>query len=1057
MSLARWAIEKNRIAAVILVAIVYAGVTSYLGMPRNQDPGFTIRVAQVLTYFPGASPERVEQLVTEPLEEAIMEMPELDFVTSTSKTGVSVVIVQVLESYTDMRPIWDRLRRKIDRASRQLPEGVQGPFVNDEFGDVFGLVLALTGDGYTNAELNDVAKELRDELLRIPNAAKVEIYGTRAERIFVEYENAALADLGLTPQQLLGLLQQRNIIIPGGSVYTDNEAIVLEPSGNFESLEDLKRTVIRVPGSDKLTYLEDIARVERAYVDPPDRLMRYDGWPPPPFEDGTERGATLGLGVSLREGGNIIELGDQVTALMDDLISRYPVGIDYDTVTYLPDTVERKVSDFEMNLLQAILIVLAVMLVTLGLRTGLLVASLVPTTIVMSLLIMSLFDIGLDQISLASLIIALGMLVDNAIVMAESIMVQVQAGKSRVQAAIDSAKELRVALLTSSLTTAAAFLPIFLAESQTGEYTAPIFKVVTITLLSSWVLALTLIPLLAVKLMKVKEKKRAGYSSWFYRLYRKALATALNLKWVSLAALVGVFFAAMQLFQYIPVLFFPPNDEPFLTAELKMPVGTPLEKTLEVARDVEDYALGKLTLTDEQRKKWADGDETQVGLTSIGTFIGGGEPRFVLTYNPQAAEPSFAVMLMRTTSYEAGAPLTDALEQYALEHHPDLEITVRPLANGPPVVFPIAIRVSGRDTDEIFRIADRVEEIVRGTPGTKNVGNNWGRRTKKLMVKVDPERAQRAGVTNEDVAASLQTMLSGFSSTEYREDDDVIPIVLRSVAADRDDIGKLESLNVYSSLTGRPVPLKQVAEVDVQWQPSGILRRQGLKTVTVTSQLEPGYNAVALTREIAKTVEKERKAWLPGYKYELGGEVETSGKANQSIADKLPIALFIILILLVGQFNSIRRAGIIFMTIPLGLIGVAVGLLITGSYMGFMTFLGIISLAGIVINNAIVLLERVQIEESENGLPPAKALIAAAQTRMRPILLTTATTVGGLIPLWFGGVMFEPMAISIIFGLIFATVLTLGAVPVLYALLFRIKGFSAEDPSLEVAPSRPAS
>ena len=491
MDITRAAIEKNRITAVLLLAVLVGGASAYRGMSRAEDPGFIIRTAQVLTMFPGASPDRVENLVTDKLEKVIQEIPELDFVSSTSKTGVSIVMVNIREEFMDMRPIWDDVRRRVDRARPELPADIVGPTVNDEFGDVFGVVVALTGEGFSYAELKDVADEVRDELLRVDDVAKVVIHGAQDERVFVDYDNARLAELGLSPIQLRQILDSANIIIPGGDVSTDVERITLEPSGNFESVDDLRQAVVTLPGRPEILYLEDLATITRGYVDPPGSMVRSTGVP------------ALALAVSMRDGGNIITLGDGVALELRRLQALYPIGIEFDVVAFQPEIVSRKVAEFVANLLQAVGIVLVVMLLFLGLRTGLVVASLVPMAIVMALLVMSFLGIGLDQMSLASLIIALGMLVDNAIVMAESIMVQMSEGKDRRDAAIDSARELRVPLLISSLTTAAAFLPIFLSESSTGEYTAPLFKVVTITLLSSWVLALTMTPLLCVLFLKV--------------------------------------------------------------------------------------------------------------------------------------------------------------------------------------------------------------------------------------------------------------------------------------------------------------------------------------------------------------------------------------------------------------------------------------------------------------------------------------------------------------------------------------------------------------------------
>jgi len=664
------------------------------------------------------------------------------------------------------------------------------------------------------------------------------------------------------------------------------------------------------------------------------------------------------------------------------------------------------------------------------------VASLIPAAMVMSLMIMGFLNIGLDQMSLAALIIALGMLVDNAIVMSESVMVQMSEGKSAVQAAIDSAKELRVPLLTSSLTTAAAFLPIFLAESSTGEYTAPIFKVVTITLLCSWILTLTMIPLFCVLFLKVKKEKPEGYNSRFYRRYRKALLLGLRRPVLTVIAVIVLFLAVMQLTPFIPAIFFPANDKPVMFAEIKLPVGTPLEKTERIVRQTEKFIKSEMMAKVNQ-----DGQVEKHGVLDWTSFVGNGPPRFYLSLAQEPQSPEYAYLLLNVTDrWKMESDFIPRLENYCRENLPDVTPTIAPLYLGPPVTAPIEVRISGKDVDEVFELADKVKAELAEIPGTKNIRDNWGERTKKLFVHINQPRAQRAGLTSQDIALSLQTILSGIQTTDYREGDEVIPVVLRSVAADRKDVEKLESHNIFDQATGRSVPLKQVADVQIVFQPSKILRRDRLKTVTVSANLLEGYNAMAISNKLEPWLQEQKRIWPVGYRYEQGGEIESSGKANESIGVKVPIAFLVIVLLLVAQFDSFRRPIIILMTIPLGLIGVIIGLFITQEPLGFVAFLGIIGLAGIVINNAIVLIDRIKIEIEQNGLEPARAVVESSQRRLRPILLTTATTIGGLLPLWFGGgPLFEAMAVAIIFGLMFATVLTLGLVPVLYSIFFRVK------------------
>jgi len=1032
LNITAFALRNNRTTIVLLLVILLAGFQSYLNMPRAYDPGFIIRAAQVVTYFPGASPERVEQLVSDKLEKVVQEIPELDFVTSESRTGVSIIVVNIKESYKNMRPIWDNLRRKIDDVQDELPDGIIGPEVNDEFGDVYGIVMTLTGEGYSYAELKDIADDTRDQFLYIEDVAKVEILGAQEERIFVEYSNTQLSKLNLSPSQLLQMLAGRNIIIPGGSIKLGNERIELEPSGNFRSVEEIRKTVISLPGSNEILYLSDIADIKRGYVDPPASIVHSSGT------------KALGIAISMRDGGNNIELGENVKTTLEHIKNSYPYGIEFEIINFSPKEVENKVNSFASNLLQAIFVVAAVMLVSLGFRTGLIIAFLIPASMLVAMLLMSVFNIGLDQISLAALIIALGMLVDNGIVMTESIMVSMSDGKKPFDAAVESANELRVPLLTSSLTTAAAFLPIFLAESNVGEFTASLFKVVTITLLSSWILSLTIIPLLCVSFLKVGQQA-TNYDSGFYNGYRKFLSILLRFKITTLIFTALLFASAIFGLKYVPNIFFPPSDRLYFTVELTLPLGTAIETTEAVTSSFEKFISKELTVdslnnADINIEGISHEGITHEGVTNWISYIGSGGTRFVLSHTPEPPGSNYALLVLNTTNNEVIDQLIERLNHYAFNNFPDVLIKAKRISSAAPVKNPVEVRLYGNDTDALFDIMEDLKAEMNKVPGLQNISDDWGQRIKKLVVEINQQRALRVGVTNEDIAISLQSGLSGLELTQYREDDKVIPVVFRSIEADRHDIRKLQSLTIYSQAKGTAIPLTQVANIKIVWQPAKILRRDRLKTITVGAQIEPGFTAAEGFNALKPWLEQSADHWPFGFRYELGGDAESSQKGNQSIADKLPIAVFIILFLLVAQFNSIRKSIIILTAIPLGLIGVTAGLLIGQSYFGFMTLLGIISLAGIVINNAIVLLERIQLEINELGLPPYEAILSAAQKRFRPILLTTATTVLGLIPLYLGGgEMWEPMAIAIMAGLLFSTLLTLGVVPVLYALLFRVR------------------
>jgi len=1016
VNITRLAIENNRITLVILAIIFIAGMQTFYKMPRAYDPGFVVRTAQVLTYFPGASPQRVEQLVSSKIEDAVKEIPELDFVKSESRTGVSIVLVNIKESYKEMRPIWDNLRRKVEGIAVDLPEGAVGPFINDEFGDVFGVVMTIRGEGFAYADLQKIADKVKDELLRIPDAAKVDILGEQEERVFVEYDNARLAELGISPYQLSQMLEARNIVISGGAFNLNNERIALEPSGNFESIKDIGKTVVSSPKTNKLIMLRDITKISRGYVDPASSLIHSSGT------------RALAVAVSMREGGNNIELGVQVTKAIKSFLQTYPHGVEFDLINFSPTEVDKKVTDFVSNLLQAVVVVTAVMLLTLGMRTGLVVAMLIPTTMLLALIVMSGFKIGLDQISLAALIIALGMLVDNGIVMTESIMVQMEKGTKAIDAAIASAGELKVPLLTASLTTAAAFLPIYLAESNVGEFTASLFKVVTITLLCSWVISLTIIPLLCVKFLKVAPLEQ-NFNSRAYSAYRNLLQKMLNNKTATLGLTMLVFVVAMAGMSILPKMFFPPSDRSYFKMELELPTGTTIEATEAVVYDLENFITDNLQVN-SQRKE---------GITNWAAYVGNAGPRFILSHSPKPNSSNYALLLANVSDASDIQGYMQKIRGYAANHHPDLTLKLRLIENGAAVENPIGLRISSTDTNNLFAVVEQIREKMQNTPSLQNVTDDWGQRIKKLKIDIDQVRAQSSGVTSQDIAISLQSSLSGLELTEYREDEDTIPVLLRSSEAARREISKVESLSVYSQSTGNSVPLSQVANVNMVWDIAKIYRRNGLRTVTLGAQLVGDANAALVVEELNAYLLEQQQEWGPGIKIAFGGEQESSVKANKSIADKVGLAGLIILILLVAQFNSIRKSAVVLVTIPLGLIGVVLGLMIFRSYVGFMTILGIVSLAGIVINNAIVLLERIQIELND-GVEHYQAIIAAAQQRARPILLTTATTVLGLIPLYLGGgAMWEPLSIAIMAGLLFSTLLTLGVIPVLYAWLFGVK------------------
>ncbi len=1026
---------KNHVLTFSLVAVLaFLGINGFFNMAQDSMPPFTVRYSNVITTFAGASPERVEMLVTDKIEKQLQQIAELEHVESESRTGISIVNIRIKDQYTQMQPIYDKIRRKVEEIKDQLPEGSRISIQDEDLADIYGIIYSITGDGYSPAELLDIAEDVRDSLIKLPNAAKVEIVGEQVEQIFIDYDNTKFAELGLTQEMIQSILSRTNIIFPGGDIKIGNERIILEPTGNYETIEDLKKTIVSDTDSQDIIYLGDVANIYRGYKYPTESIVKING------VDG------ISLGVALKQGGNIVDLGQEVDTLISYFEGVYPYGIEFTRSASQDIFVEKSVKDFVSNLIQSVLVVLVVMFIFLGMRTGVVVASLIPAVIVTTLLLMSLAGVGLNQVSLAALIMALGMLVDNAIVMAESIMVRMEKGDEALSAAISSANELKVPLLISSLTTSAAFLPFYLAQSTMGEIVGPIFVVITFALLSSWVFALTLIPLLGIYFIKVKRLKKSTPSllDKCNNMYKKILLFNLKQPWLLIILIIGLFAGSIYGLKFIPSIFMPDSERFLITANFELPIGTDIQRTQTVITAVEDYIKKNFLLPGTKNSDGETGEPIH-GVSDFTSYVGEGAPKYDLGYTAPEKTSYTAHILINTTSDIANQMVIDGLDKFCFNTFPDLSATITRLATGGGSSDPVAIRISGREPEALFEIVETVKTQLREIPGTKNIHDDWGPKTKKILVNISQERAQLAGISNQDIAVSLETVLTGKETGQFREGDKSIPIIMTDKASLQMSIETLEGMNVYSQKTGNNVPLSQVADLEIQWQSTKIKRRQQYKTITIITDLESNFTAASIVREMTPWLDQAKKDWGMGYTYELGGEAENSEEGMGSVIVNLPLAFFIIALLLIGQFNSLKKPLIVVMTIPLGLIGVVVGLLVTGSYFGFFAFLGLISLAGIIINNAIVLLDRIQIEQEEPGRTRQDAILLAARERFRPIMLTTATTICGLVPLWMGGgIMFEPLAVGILFGLLFATVITLLFVPVMYRLLFRIsyKGYT---------------
>lgn len=1024
MNLTQLSLNNNRVTFTLLAVLVLLGISTYNGLERNDMPPFTIRVAQIVTVFPGAGPERVEALVTSPIEQAVQEIPEMDFMTSESRTGVSIVKVTLKQDVKkeELQPVWDRLRRKMDALRDDLPENVIDPDIKDDgIGVIFGIMIGLEGDGYTYTELEDYADVIKNTLIRLKNASRVTIMGTQEAQVMVEFDHAVLAKYGLTAGQLQNIISSTNILFPGGQVNLEEERIILEPTGNFESQEDLEKLIIPIGQTGETVFLGDITDIRKGYETPKERIVRVNG----------DQG--MAISVALKEGANIVELGKEVDQKLDSLQATFPVGIETFRAASQDVVVEESIDDFVGNLFQSVIIVLLTMLVFLGFRTGVVVASLIPLAIICTIFLMGLLGVGLNKVSLAALIMALGMLVDNAIVISESIMVKMEEGQKAISAAIESCKELAIPLLISSLTTSAAFLSFFLAESTLGEVVGPLFVVISLALLSSWLLSLTVVTLLATVLIRVKQTQEEDSGGIFDRInqfYIGILVPVLKRPWLFIVGILIAFVLSLFGLGQLPFIFFPDSERNLITVDFTLPVGTSIERSEAVIGQLETFLSEELKVNEERAR----------GVKSWTSFVGEGPASYDLGYQKSQPQSNYGHILVNTTSGDDNQAVIDAINDFAFYNLPDATVKAQRLKQGGGSGIPVQVRVSGEDPDVLFRISEEIRSKLNEIPGTINIEDDWGPKLKKLVVQIDEAKARRAGLTNQDIALSLQTALSGFETGDFREGEDSYPIMLRSKDTEELDVSQLKTITIFAQNSGRSVPLAQVATLVPSWQYAKILRRDLYRTISINSYLQGGFTARNITDELRPWLEETAASWPGGYTYELGGEAEDSASGLQAVIDQLPISGFLIVLLLILQFNSFRKTTIVLGAIPLGVIGVVLGLLVFKSYFGFFAFLGIISLAGIIINNAIVLIDRIDIEQNEFGRSPWEAILAACQQRLRPILLTTFTTTLGLIPLYLGGgLMWEPMAIGIIVGLLFGTIITLLFVPILYRLLYRVK------------------
>ncbi|WP_370408094.1 efflux RND transporter permease subunit [Tenacibaculum dicentrarchi] len=1036
MNITKFSINKSRVVLSILVVCLLMGLKFYSDLSRDSMPPFTIRVASIISSFPGASPERVEQLVTDKIEKIVQELPELKKVTSTSRSGLSVINVELKMDVSpeELQSVWDRLRRKLTNL-QGLPQNVR-PLLKDEgIGEVFGIALGIANDGFSYKELKTYADALRNDLIKLDDAAKVEINGNQEERVFVNFDNNKLKAYGLTSSTLQGIIATTNILNTGGEINIEEERIILEPTGNFNTLSDIENLLIPIGKSGQVISLKDITTIKQDYIYPPKQVVKVNG------------NEAITLHISLKKGRNIIKLGQEIDVLIQQYNAKFPIGLNTSRITSIDTYIDSKIDNFMTNLLQAIGIVLAVMLIFLGLRTGLVISSLIPIVTISTLFIMGLMGIGLNQISLAALIMALGMMVDNGIVVAESIIVKMESGKPAKQAAIESGSELFMPLLISTLTTSAAFMSFYMAESVMGDIMGPIFMVITIALISSWIISLSIITLFAVYFLKV-EKKKTQKPSFLDKIiyamkskYKDLILIALQWKKTVLFSVLGLLILSFFGFGLLDVLFFPDSDRNMITVDINLPQGTKIEETSKTVFEIEKYIKTDLLIHKNQLE----------GVENWTSFIGKGPSSYDLGYTVDEPNSNYAHMVINTTHFLANASLINKLDTYCFNNFPNAQIKVGLLGAGGGGT-PIEIKVSGDNPDKLASISSQIKAKLFSISGTKNIRDDWGPKGKKFIIKIAPFKAQKAGISNQDIAISLQTVLDGFNAGEFREGNNAIPIVMQSANSKNQDLASLETLNIYGQNSGKSVPLIQVAEIIPQWQYTKIKRLDLTRSINVKSELTVNGNANKITAELKPWLALQKKKWGNDYTYKLGGDAENSAENMGAVIKYLPLSAFIIIMLLIIQFNSLRKMTMIVLTIPLGVIGMVLGLLIFNVPFGFMAFLGVISLAGIVINNAIVLVDRIEIEENEIKRIPQDAIIAACLQRFRPIILATFTTVLGLVPLYLGGgAMWEPMAVTIMVGLLFGTVITLLFIPAFYSVLYKVnyKGYQFKKELLD--------
>lgn len=1013
MNITQIAFQYRKTVFLIVTLLLINGVFAYFTLPAQEDPTITIREAVISTSFPGMAPDRVEQLITKKLEEEVRKIPEVKEIKSLSTTGNSTIHVKIHDRYFNLDNIWQNVRNKASTAHSNMPSGTRPPYVNTDFGDVSVVTLALTANGFDMSEMYDIAQHIRDTLYAVEGTKKIEIIGHLEERIFLETSNAKLSQLGISPRVLINELQKQNIIRPGGEIDTGAKSFIVEPSGNFNNVSDIANTYINIPNTEDFIALKDIVTIKRDYLDPPNKIAYFNGKP------------AIFFAISMLPQYNILKYAPRVKAKFEEITQSLPIGYQLDIATYQAEQVEKTVQGVSINVLQTLAIVLVVVVVFLGVRTGLIVGAIVPFVMLATLSIMLFFDMKLERMSLATLIISLGLLVDNGIVIAEDFKRRIEDGISRYDAMLQGCEELAMPLLSSSITTILFFLPLMLAEHVAGEFTRSISLVILITLMTSWILALCVTPILCYYFIKpaTEQNDKKSVLDNMYASYESFLHWILQHKILFMSLILVVFISSIGAMKFVAKQFFPESDRTQILMYIDLPNGTSSRETNRQMQEI---------------FKWLNNKEKFAFIENYSGYVGFNGPRFVLSLNPEDPAKNKGFVVLNVVEGTDVTKRVLELDTQLEATFPNISARVKKMFLGPSDAKTIKIQVKGPDKNVIYEKAQQIMDLLHEVPDTINIRNDWENLIVKVDVLVDQHRAKRAGLTSAEIADALQTYFSGAQITEFREEDEIIPIVLRAKEAERHNLDRLRTLNVYSEKTGKAVPLFQVATFSPVNQFSVIYHEDMFRTISI----EARNNKVA-AEDLQLIIDEKIQALaadLPINHYiTYGGAIKESKAAQQALSASMPMVIGFILILLVAQFNSFRKAAIITLTMPLSFIGAVIGLLIMQAPFGFMVTLGLYSLAGIIINNAIVLIDRIKIEMN-SGKTEYQALVNACLTRLRPIAMTTITTVMGLLPLILNkDPLFYGMANSIAFGLAIGTILTLAVVPVLYASFYKVK------------------